>query len=99
MNNSGRPTNSAPLPGAGTISQQQSYSNTYQQQLQRPSSSTSNNAPLVHHHYGTNNNTSSSKGPIIMRNLDKPNGVGTQVRLMKNNVCLDFKVFLFQKKY
>jgi hypothetical protein len=28
------------------------------------------------------------KGPIIMRNLDKPTGIGSQVRIMNNSVCL-----------
>ena len=54
---------------------------------------------VIHNHYGTSNqsntinNRANNPSPIIMRTLDKPNGVGTQVRLMKNNVCFYFYVY------
>lgn len=70
----GRTTNSAPVPS-------QINSQLYQQQPQgvnRPLSSTGNN---MQQNVGV-------KGPIIMRNLDKPTGIGSQVRIMNNSVCL-----------
>lgn len=75
-NASGRPqTNSAP-----TANHAYSYS--------RPISSTGNNHNLNQtHHYDSSTHQSKSNknaGPIIMRNLDKPSGVGSQVRLIKN---------------
>ena len=69
-----RTTNSAPVPS-------QINSQLYQQQPQganRPLSSTGNH---MQQNVG-------GKGPIIMRNLDKPSGIGSQVRIMNNSVCL-----------
>lgn len=76
------------MPGASSQQQNQSYSSTYQQQqqIQRPSSSTGNNQPVVHHHYGTSN--PANKAPVIVRTLDKQNGAGSQVRIMKNTVSV-----------
>ena len=73
-NVSGRPSNSAP----------QNSNIQYGQSIQqRPLSSTANHH-VQQHHFGT----PQTKGPIIMRTLDKPSGVGTQVRLIKTTVRL-----------
>lgn len=59
------------------------------QQYNRPLSSTGG-AQVIQQHVGV-------KGPIIMRNLDKPSGIGTQVRLMKTTtVCLGIDLILFR---
>lgn len=49
----------------------------------RPISSSGNHLNQTHH-YGDKSGKTTNNGPIIMRNLDKPSGVGTQVRLIKN---------------
>lgn len=77
-NASGRlQTNSAPIAN-GTHANNHSNS--------RPLSSTGNH--LTQNHFdsshGGGHSRNSKGGPIIMRNLDKPSGVGTQVRLIKN---------------
>ncbi len=54
----------------------------------RPISSTGNHLNQTHH-YGDKPGRTTNGGPIIMRNLDKPSGVGTQVRLIKNTPSLN----------
>ena len=79
-NASGRlQTNSAPIANGNNYGNNHSNS--------RPLSSTGNHLTHQSHFdssHGGGHSRNSKGGPIIMRNLDKPSGVGTQVRLIKN---------------
>lgn len=81
-NASGRPqTNSAPVPNNASYGYSTTGGNS------RPLSSTANNHNHNHIHqtnHFTSNTRQGKNGPVIMRNLDKPSGVGSQVRLIKN---------------
>lgn len=81
-NASGRPqTNSAPVPNNASYGYSTGGNS-------RPLSSTGNNHIHQTNHFSSNTRQGKN-GPVIMRNLDKPSGVGSQVRLIKNTKNLN----------
>lgn len=82
-NASGRPqTNSAPVPNNASYGYSTTGGNS------RPLSSTANNHNHNHIHqtnHFTSNTRQGKNGPVIMRNLDKPSGVGSQGHHGSNN--------------